>query len=59
MQDLENEDKLPLEQVSIDEILEMQREEQLAKQADEERKKKAMSERGITLHPDPIQEDFL
>ncbi len=58
-QDLENEDKLPLEQVSIDEILEMQREEQLIKLAEDERKKKAMQDRGITAHIDPIQEDFL
>lgn len=36
----------------------MQREEQLAKQAAEERKKKAMVERGLTPQTDPIQEDF-
>jgi len=56
--DLEKEDKLPLEQVSVDEILEMQREEQLEKQSEEDRKKKAFQERGLVLHPDPIQEDF-
>ena len=57
-QDLENENKNPLEQVTIDEILEMQREEQLAKQAAEEKKKKAMLERGLNPQTDPIQEDF-
>ncbi|CAG2189319.1 AK9 [Mytilus edulis] len=41
---------LPLEEVSIDEILEMQREEQLVKQEEEERKKKAMLERGLQPH---------
>lgn len=45
--DLENENNLPLEEVPIDEILEMQREEQIAKQAEEERKKKALIERGM------------
>ena len=49
-QDLENENTLPLEEVSIDEILEMQREEQLVKQEEEERKKKAMLERGLQPH---------
>ena len=49
-QDLENENTLPLEEVSIDEILEMQREEQVIKQDEEERKKKAMLERGLQPH---------
>ncbi|XP_076105030.1 U6 snRNA-associated Sm-like protein LSm1 [Mytilus galloprovincialis] len=48
--DLENENTLPLEEVSIDEILEMQREEQLVTQEEEERKKKAMLERGLQPH---------
>lgn len=56
--DLDNEDKIPLEKVTVDEILEMQREEQITKQRDEEVKKKAMQERGLTVHTDPIQEDF-
>ena len=43
----------------MDEILELQREEQLAKQRDEERKKKALMERGMVPQPDPIQEEFL
>lgn len=57
-QDVENEAKNPLEKVSVDQILEMQREEQLAKQAAEEKKKKAMVDRGLTPQTDPIQEDF-
>ena len=36
--------------MSIDEILEMQREEQLIKQEEDERKKKAMLERGLQPH---------
>ena len=57
-QDLENEDKIPHEQVSVDEILEMQREEHVAKQAADEKKKKALVERGLIPHSDPIQEEF-
>lgn len=56
--DLENENKIPHEQVSIDEILEMQREEQLAKQAAEDKKKKALVERGLIPQTDPIQEEY-
>ena len=48
-----------LEKVSMDEILELQREETLAKQREEERKKKALMDRGIIPQPDPIQEEFL
>ena len=58
LQDLENENKIPHEQVSIDEILEMQREEQLAKQAAEDKKKKALVERGLIPQTDPIQEEY-
>lgn len=57
-QDLENEEKIPLEKISIDEILELQREEQLHKQQEEEKKKVALQNRGLVPHPDPIQEDF-
>jgi len=57
--DVENENKASLEKVSIDEILELQRQEQVAKQAADELKKKAMLERGLIPHTDPIQEDFL
>ncbi|CAH1783432.1 unnamed protein product [Owenia fusiformis] len=56
---LEDEGKSTLEEVTIDEILEMQREEQVNKQQEEERKKKAMIERGLTPHTDGIQEEFL
>ncbi|WAR22380.1 LSM1-like protein [Mya arenaria] len=45
--DVENEGNLPLEEVPIDEILEMQREEQITKQAEEDRKKKALIDRGM------------
>lgn len=55
---MDNEDKLALEEVTIDEILEMQREEHLQKQEEEERKRKALQERGLSYQPDPIQEDF-
>lgn len=55
-QDVENENKLPLEQVNIDTILELQREQQLEREAELERKKKAMAERGI--HPDQAIDDF-
>ena len=57
-QDVEQETKLPLEQVSIEEILEMQREEQLMRQQEAEKKKKALQERGLAMHSDPIQDDF-
>ncbi|KAK3768604.1 hypothetical protein RRG08_015759 [Elysia crispata] len=54
--DLENEDKLPLEQVNIDTILELQREQQVEREAEQERKKKAMADRGI--HVDQAIDDF-
>jgi len=56
--DTENEEKLALTRVSIDEILDLQREEQLQRQHSEELKKKAMQERGLVIHSDPIQDDF-
>ncbi|KAL5021625.1 hypothetical protein ScPMuIL_000780 [Solemya velum] len=55
--DLDNENSQPLEQVSIDEILELQHEEQQQKQEEDERKKKALSDRGIFLHSD-VQDDY-
>jgi len=45
--DLENENNVALEQVPIDEILEMQREEQIVRQQEEERKKKSLLDRGM------------
>lgn len=48
--DIENENNQSLEQVPIDDILEMQREEQIVKQQEEEKKKKAMLERGLQPH---------
>ncbi|KAK2151635.1 hypothetical protein LSH36_356g03041 [Paralvinella palmiformis] len=56
--DLEKEDNLKLEEVSVDEILALQREVQLQKQVEEEKKKRALVERGMMPHTDPIQEDF-
>lgn len=56
--DTDSEEKLPLTRVSIDEILDLQREEQLQRQHNEELKKKAMQERGLVIHSDPIQDDF-
>ena len=55
-QDLENESNLPLEQVNIDTILELQRAQQMEREAEQERKKKAMAERG--LHIDTAIDDF-
>ncbi|XP_064601897.1 U6 snRNA-associated Sm-like protein LSm1 [Liolophura sinensis] len=55
---LATEENPSLEQVSIEEILEIQREEQLVKQQDEERKKKALLERGLQPHTDGITDDF-
>ncbi|XP_074642596.1 U6 snRNA-associated Sm-like protein LSm1 [Tubulanus polymorphus] len=57
--DIENEDKLPLTEVSIDDILGLQQAEQESKRLDEERKKRAMTERGLTYHQDLLQEDLL
>ncbi|XP_014786961.1 U6 snRNA-associated Sm-like protein LSm1 [Octopus bimaculoides] len=56
--DVENENSQDLEQVSIDEILEMQREQQLRQLEEEERKKKALLERGVHPHTDSIQDDY-
>ena len=56
-QDTENEKNLPLEEVSIDDILDMQREMQIAKEQDEERKRKALQERGMHFTEQP--EDFM
>ncbi|KAL3863278.1 hypothetical protein ACJMK2_005043 [Sinanodonta woodiana] len=50
--DLENEGNTNLEEVPIDEILEMQRDEQQEKQQQEEKKKKALMERGLQPHMD-------
>ena len=45
-----------LELVSIEEILDLQREEVLKKETEDKAKLKAMKDRGISS--DPIQEDF-
>lgn len=56
--DAEKEENTPLTQVSIDEILELQQEEQLAQQQKQDLKKRAMKERGLVCHTDPIHDDF-
>ena len=56
--DLLNEDKLPLEQVSVDEILEMQQAELQKKQEEEDKKKKAMVERGLSVTNTEFQDEF-
>uniref|UniRef100_A0ACB8EXG5 Sm-like protein n=1 Tax=Sphaerodactylus townsendi TaxID=933632 RepID=A0ACB8EXG5_9SAUR len=47
--DLEKESDTPLQQVSIEEILEVQRVEQQAKQESEKRKVQALKERGLSI----------
>lgn len=56
--DTVKEENTTLTQVSIDEILELQQEEQLAQQQKEEVRKKAMKERGLASHADSIHDDF-
>ncbi|KAL8567968.1 SM-like, degradation of cytoplasmic mRNAs and positively regulates transcription initiation [Nucella lapillus] len=55
--DTDNEKNLPLEEVSIDTILDLQREMQIAKEQEEERKRKALQERG--MHFADHAEDFM
>ena len=40
---------MPLEQVSIDHILDLQRDEQASKELEAERKRRAMLERGMSV----------
>ncbi|ESO99060.1 hypothetical protein LOTGIDRAFT_226441 [Lottia gigantea] len=54
----ENEANPALIKVPIDEILEMQREEQVQKQQEEELKKKALKERGLHLTDHSILDDY-
>lgn len=49
LQDLEKESDTPLQQVSIEEILEEQRVEQQAKQESEKLKVQALKERGLSV----------
>lgn len=56
--DAEREANLPLKQVSVDEILEAQHNEQEAKQEKERLRIRAMKERGLCQHFDSTQEDF-
>ena len=59
LQDSEKERTAQLQKVSIDEILELQRDEKRKKKQDSERNKRAMLDRGLTPQHDPIQEEFL
>lgn len=56
--DRDNEGTSTLEKVPIEEILEMQREEQVSRQQEEEQKRRALLERGIMLCNDMIQDDI-
>ena len=58
LQDNEKEENKSLEQVSMEEILKLQRDEQLSKKQEEDKKRKALLERGLHPHADAIQEDF-
>ena len=58
LQDLDNEGNLPLEQVSIEEILEAQRAEQIQKQEEEKDKNKKMLERGLQPHGEVGHDEF-
>ncbi len=56
--DKDNEDKFPLDRVSIDDILEAQRAEQLKKQEEEKSRNKKLLERGLQPHADTTHEEF-
>ncbi|XP_034235444.1 U6 snRNA-associated Sm-like protein LSm1 [Thrips palmi] len=56
--DQEKEDKLPLQEVSVDDILEAQRKEQDTKQDQEKLLAKALKERGLQYIPDMSHDDM-
>ncbi|GAB6032721.1 SM-like, degradation of cytoplasmic mRNAs and positively regulates transcription initiation [Chamberlinius hualienensis] len=56
--DRDKEADLPLKQVSVDEILESQHNEQEAKQQKDKLRLKAMKERGLAVALDNTQEDY-
>lgn len=58
LQDQEKEDKLPLQEVSVDDILEAQRKEQDTKQDQEKLLAKALKERGLQYIPDMSHDDM-
>lgn len=57
-QDQEKEDKLPLQEVSVDDILDAQRKEQETKQDQEKLLAKALKERGLQYIPDMSHDDM-
>lgn len=56
--DLENEGNIPLEQVSIEEILEAQRAEQIKNQEEEKDRNKKLLERGLQPHGEVGHDEF-
>ncbi|KAH8271583.1 hypothetical protein KR018_009394 [Drosophila ironensis] len=57
-QDREKEQKLPLKEISVDEILDAQRREQEQRQEKHRLVSKALKERGLAVNADIINEDF-
>lgn len=58
LQDREKEQKLPLKEISVDEILDAQRREQEQRQEKHRLVSKALKERGLAVNADIINEDF-
>ncbi|KAH8372860.1 hypothetical protein KR009_006588 [Drosophila setifemur] len=56
--DREKEQKLPLKEISVDEILDAQRREQEQRQEKHRLISKALKERGLAVNADIINEDF-
>ncbi|ALC40863.1 uncharacterized protein Dana_GF12971 [Drosophila ananassae] len=56
--DREKEQKLPLKEISVDEILDAQRREQEQRQEKHRLVSKALKERGLAVNADIINEDF-
>lgn len=56
--DLQNEGNLPLEEVSVDDILEAQRQEQQKKQDEQKTQNKKLLERGLQPHAEGTADDF-
>lgn len=57
-QDRDKEQKLPLKEISVDEILDAQRREQEQRQEKHRLVSKALKERGLAVNADIINEDF-
>lgn len=58
IQDREKESKLPLKEISVDDILDAQRREQEQRQEKHRLISKALKERGLAVNADIINEDF-